>query len=284
VCEKFKTITTAHFIKHGETITYIDGKPLNTTDHGLSALTYLSNQTVDKPEIIVNRLATDKSFREAATDRINANFPYNDLFEPAWRDLPRIYAWFNAARAGGSCPWGLAETELNSVVRWMEQRVRTPNQEILASEYIFQMIAAGKGVERTYKAQSDAQQKAKFDASPEGKTKALRDKYISIMAVQDCFDVRKNYAVKYIDQTVFNNARAAMRTIEAQAKKEIPGLNTDKVWAEATKQYAESAVGVSLDANKKAPQNHTKNNQSMCTIMATDLIDSVPKEAPKRNF
>jgi len=128
------------------------------------------------------------------------------------------------------------------------------------------------------------QSRAMSDASPEGKLKALRDHYTSMMAVQDCYDIRKNYQIKYIDTTVYNNARNAMRNIEAKAKRDIPGLNTDKEWAQATKEYSQSSIGVSLDINKKAPQNHTKNNQSLCNLMAMMLIDTVPKEAPKKNF
>jgi len=127
------------------------------------------------------------------------------------------------------------------------------------------------------------QNRAKFDASPEGKFKALRDYYIAMMAVQDCYDIRKNYQIKYIDTTVYNNARTAMRSIEAKAKRDMPGINTDKVWAEATKEYS-SGIGIALDFNKKAPQNHTKDNQALCNIMAIMLIDAAPKEAPKKNF
>jgi hypothetical protein len=129
-----------------------------------------------------------------------------------------------------------------------------------------------------------SQKNAQFNASPEGKLKSLRDHYTSMMAVQDCYDIRKNYAIKYIDPTVFNNARDAMKKIETKAKQDITGLNIEKVWADATKEYAQSTVGVSLDINKKAPQNHTKENQSLCNLMAMLLIDAVPKDAPKKNF
>jgi len=281
VCEKFRTITAAHFIKHGETITYLDGKPLNTTDNGLVGLTYLAKQTVDKPEVIVNRLANDPTFRDAA---LNDRFPFRRQFDAAWKDFPRVYQWFIAARAGGSCPWGLSDAELNFVINWMGLKITTPNQEILVSGSIFNTIAVNQEIEKIYKSESQSRQKASFDASPEGKLKALRDKYTSMMAVQDCFDIRKNYVVKYIDQNVYNNARTAMKAYESRAKKEIPGLNTDKAWADASKEYAQSIYGVSLDANKKVPQNHTKDNQMYCNVMAADLIDSMPKEAPKRNF
>ena len=57
-----------------------------------------------------------------------------------------------------------------------------------------------------------------------------------MMAVKDCYDIRKNYAIKYINPTVFNNARNAMKKIETKAKQDIAGLNIEKVWADATKE------------------------------------------------
>jgi len=280
-CEKFKTITAAHFVKHGERVTYLDGKELNTTNDGLVALNSLSSQTVDKPDVIVNRLANDTKFRDAALDD---HFPFRRQFDAAWKDFPRIYQWFIAAKAGGSCPWGLSETDLNFVVNWMGMKITTPNQEILVSGSIFNKIAVGQRIESIYKTESENQQKAKFDASPQGKIASLKDKYVAMMAVNDCHELRKNYVVKYIDSGVYENARSSMKIFENKIKKDVSNINTDKIWQDAVTQYKSSLVGVSLEANKINPQNINKDNRGLCLIMANELIESAPKEAPKKNF
>jgi len=282
-CDKFKIITAAHFVKHGESVTYLDGKVINSSNYGLTALNYLSSQTVDKPDAIVNRLANDTKFRDAA---LNDQFPFRRQFDTAWKDFPRVYQWFIAAKAGGSCPWGLSDADLNLVINWMAMKITTPvNQEILISGSIFNKIATNdKGIEKTYKSESENQQKAKFDASPQGKIDSLKDKYVSMMAVNDCHELRKNYVVKYLDNGVYENARAAMKTFENNIKKEVPGINTDRIWQDAVTQYKSSLVGTSLEANKINPQNMPKDNKGLCLVFANDLVNSAPKESPKKNF
>lgn len=117
--------------------------------------------------------------------------------------------------------------------------------------------------------------------SPEDK---LKDKYTSIMAVNDCYELRKSYVVKYIDDSVYQNARNAMKIFESTILKEVPKINTNKLWEEAAKEYKSSLVGIALESNKIQPDKLIKENKSYCTVMTADLINSLPKSGPKKDF
>ena len=117
--------------------------------------------------------------------------------------------------------------------------------------------------------------------SPEDK---LKDKYTSIMAVNDCYELRKSYVVKYIDDSVYQNARNAMKIFESTILKEVPKINTNKLWEDAAKEYKSSLVGIALEVNKTMPDKLMKDNKSYCTLMAIDLINTLPKTGPKKDF
>ena len=124
----------------------------------------------------------------------------------------------------------------------------------------------------------------KVASDPRTKGRALQSKYFSFLVVQDCYEVRKSYKLKYVDPETFNRVKKAMKTIENHAKSEIKGLDTDATWKAATKQYSESLVAQLLDVNKSVPQDYSNDNQRTCNVMVKDLLDSLPKEAPKKSF
>lgn len=127
------------------------------------------------------------------------------------------------------------------------------------------------------------QKQAKFDATPDGKKAYLRDKYVSMMTVQDCYDVRKDFEMQYTEKSVLNDAKKAMKAIENNVKKDLPSIDTNKIWDEAAKEYAAS-IGMHLKANKMHPQNYSKMNKGYCGVAALDLVNSVPQQTPKKDF
>ncbi len=124
---------------------------------------------------------------------------------------------------------------------------------------------------------------AEFAASPEGRIDNLAGKYVGFMIVQDCYEVRKNYVIKYIDKNVFNTVKTNIRTIENETKKAVPGLNTEKVWADAKNAYMYS-FGDVMAMHKNVPQNHNEYMQGLCTSAVLEINSSAQREAPKKNF
>jgi hypothetical protein len=206
-------------------------------------------------------------------------------------DLPRVVSWFKNKQSGGSCPWGMQLEEVAFIVQWVNGdywTCRNLGGSVDScrnkKEGFYNILHGVSNIDKFHAAETKRENERKFAASPDGMKKTLRDHYTSMMAVQDCHDIRKNYVLKYIDTSIFNQARSAMRQIENTAKKEIPGLNTDREWQIATKEYSESAIGQSLSFNKKMPQNYDESIKGMCNIMSMSLLEALPKEAPKRNF
>jgi hypothetical protein len=206
-------------------------------------------------------------------------------------DLPRVVSWFKTKQSGGSCPWGMQLEEVAFIVQWVNGdywTCRNLGGSVDScrnrKEGFYNVLNSVSNIDKFHAAEEKRGKEKKFAASPDGMKKTLRDHYSSMMAVQDCYEIRKGYALKYVDDAAFGASRNAMKQLEAKAKREIPGLNTDSEWSAATIEYKNSAVGQSLSMNKKLPQNHTKENQQMCNLLSYTLQNAVPASAPKKSF
>jgi hypothetical protein len=120
--------------------------------------------------------------------------------------------------------------------------------------------------------------------SPEGKAASLVDFYSSFLIVQDCYEIRKPYAVQYINPELFSTVKKNIKIIETNIKKTTPSLDTDKLWIKAASDYKNSSYGQSIALHKNAPQNYLKDVQTACNLSAFSINESVPKEIPKKNF
>jgi hypothetical protein len=206
------------------------------------------------------------------------------LFDNLYVNFPLFAEWFKLYNENkNACSWDKSDEELKNYISNASKRAKGTTSQDRDMDLAFNFIAVWD-YKKTMEQDRVQNESKRFSASPDGKLKSLRDHYTSMMAVQDCHDIRKNYVLKYIDTSIFNQARSAMRQIENTAKKEIPGLNTDREWQIATKEYSESAIGQSLSFNKKMPQNYDESIKGMCNIMSMSLLEALPKEAPKRNF
>jgi hypothetical protein len=112
----------------------------------------------------------------------------------------------------------------------------------------------------------------------------LKEKYISFITVQQCYEIRKNYATKYIENNIYENARVAIKAIEQNAIREIPNINTEKVWQVASNEYQSSMIGNAIEVHKVQPQSFTRDYVDFCSGHAHTLIKELPKSGPKKDF
>jgi hypothetical protein len=74
--------------------------------------------------------------------------------------------------------------------------------------------------------------------APETKDQAeelLRASYANYIEVRECFESRKGYSVRYINEPERDDARVAVKRIEDKLKAQDPNLNTDEIWASTSK-------------------------------------------------
>jgi hypothetical protein len=135
-----------------------------------------------------------------------------------------------------------------------EQIIKSTYPEIKAS--IIQNIATRKQESDNAKTTYDKEQKdrasseaaeqkereesiARYNAyigSPEGK---LTYSYQRFQALQTCNEIRRGYAVQFINDEELSNAKAKIRAIESKLKPLLKDKDTNKLWAQATKRNQE---------------------------------------------
>ena len=131
--------------------------------------------------------------------------------------------------------------------------------------------------------ESEARLKA-FEESPEGK---LTISYQRFQIIQSCYDSRKGYAVKFVNDVEFAESKRKIKDIENKLKPLIKLKTVDNVWNDAI--IRNRSGGFLADETIK---NNARNDFS-ATIKNCDSVQSqlnsifniiVGREAPKKNF
>ena len=216
-----------------------------------------------------------------------------DYWKLEKEDFAIFFDYLKKKESGIPCPWEMKPKTAAFIVQFVNGDFHNCKntgltdiqcQDSGAKDGHYGFLNGVGGIDKFHAGEKIQAAKEKFNASPAGRTEFLKDRYVYMMGVNSCHELRKNYAIKYIDSDVYAKARNAMKTIENQIKREVPNINTDKVWADAINQYKSSRLGMSIEGNKIDPHNMTKDNKSLCLLASNALIESVPPEAPKKDF
>jgi hypothetical protein len=154
---------------------------------------------------------------------------------------------------------------------------------------------AAKKAEADKEAAAAAKRQA-YDESPEGR---LLHAYQYFQVVDVCHEIRKGYAVQFINDIEYPQLKTKMKSIEAKLKGSVPGKTTDQLWQQAEKENreydvtrgmaGEYAVRVDLidtiQTNNKTNWPAAKNDCDMISGWFRDVADEVlGKETIKKNF
>jgi hypothetical protein len=132
--------------------------------------------------------------------------------------------------------------------------------------------------EREYRCASNTQCKQfVFDAFETAKKhwrseagEYLFTKYKNYMFVRDCHEIRKDYAVKYIDPNVFTRVKNKMKQIESEALKADPSINKEKIWDDAAVEH-KLGLGILTGSNKSNPQDFNNEVAGQCRLRVSQL-------------
>lgn len=106
--------------------------------------------------------------------------------------------------------------------------------------------------------------------------------YEMFMFVQGCYEARRNYQSKYIDDSTMRVARTQIKTIERDATFSAPGIDTKQVWSDASLKY-QANFGQMIGLAKMAPHVLHQELVFLCRGAVSELGGS-SNEAPKKNF
>jgi hypothetical protein len=112
----------------------------------------------------------------------------------------------------------------------------------------------------------------------------LINSYVVYMTVQDCYEVRKNYAYPYLDLRTYELVKKEVKSQEIAFKGKNPKVSVDNLWVEASKQYA-SGVGQIMKIAKLNPQRRDGDISAICGMLNASFLNAVPNvNIPKKNF
>ena len=107
-----------------------------------------------------------------------------------------------------------------------QERYRKDAQEKKARE------EANAAIEAKRKQELDKQNAidAAFLATSDGQ---LTSTYQKFQVIQTCYEIRPEFAVKFVSENEYSDFRSRMKSIESKLKNSLTEKNTDKLWAMA---------------------------------------------------
>lgn len=132
--------------------------------------------------------------------------------------------------------------------------------------------------------QQKLQKQREYANSPEG---ILKSSYQEYMLIKDFYEVRENYAVKYVNSQQFSNARKQIKEIESAITKKN-GIKSDKVWNEASELYKKQWA--STMEIYKSTGSYTQQASGIAKLALMSLSGTHSKlvqggaQAPKKDF
>jgi hypothetical protein len=154
---------------------------------------------------------------------------------------------------------------------------------------------ANAAIEAKRKQELDKQSaiEAAFLATSDGQ---LTSTYQAFQVIQTCYEIRKEFAVKFVSENEYSDFRSRMKSIESKLKNSLTEKNTDKLWAMAERRNrkydASAGYGVVyLDLieriKTKSKTNWTAAKEdcdSMIMVFRTQSNELLGKESLKKNF
>ena len=150
---------------------------------------------------------------------------------------------------------------------------------------------AKKKEEAEKKAVADAEAKKRaeearaYAASPDGQ---LRYSYQHFQIVELCHDIRKGYAVQFVNSDEFSEFKSQMKQIEKKLKKSVTDKNTDRLWDEAEKGNRKTIAGDMFEYIKLMNKQNFVDAKNTCDMYVqsfrTNVNEVLGKQKVKKNF
>jgi hypothetical protein len=113
---------------------------------------------------------------------------------------------------------------------------------------------------------------------------SLKDYYMQSMIVTECYTVRQNYYIKYVDQNTHKNILSKMKKIESAFLKNNSNLDKNTLWNEASSEFKNS-FGRLMDIARMAPERKMPDIDSLCKLAVITITSYSENTAPiKKNF
>ena len=111
----------------------------------------------------------------------------------------------------------------------------------------------------------------------------LQDKYALYMFARDCFDVRKNFKVQYINLSTFGQIKNSLKKFETEFKRKFPNIDINEKWILAEKQYSQTSLQV-IEVARFSPQTFHQDLNLLCSAVAFKLNEVSNSTIQKKDF
>ena len=179
------------------------------------------------------------------------------------------------------------EIDPKAVVSMMKKSQEiSPREADAFMNEAFMQVATG---ERNYDKAKQILSKKVYDDMNDNNTKIystdkLKDYYSNYMLIQDCYEVRKNYTLQYVDINTYNNIKSIMKKYEDKVRLSNKNIVTKNLWNSTQEEYSTSFVSMQMNDNKNNPHDYKKSIQDMCTGSVSAINRLENKNDHDKNF
>jgi len=137
--------------------------------------------------------------------------------------------------------------------------------------------------ERLRKEKETFQNKKNQEASQKSPDSVLQEKYVFYMFTRDCYEIRKDFRVQYINLNTFNQIKNSIKNFENEFKRKNPKINTNEKWLLAEKQYMATTFTL-IDIHRLNPNTFLSDMNILCNATAFELNAVSNSTIQKKDF